>query len=64
MFNVGFNGIDPAMELTITHGVRQCHVEIILRGDRWKFALRIEKVIRKGSFEAFYGRACANVLGA
>jgi len=50
------------MELAIAHGVRQRHVEIILRGDRWKLALRIEKVIPKGSFEIFYGRTGANVL--
>jgi hypothetical protein len=51
------------MQLTITHGIRQRHVEIILRGDRWKPALRIEKVIRKRSFEGFYSQTSANVLG-
>jgi hypothetical protein len=50
------------MQLAIAHGVRQRHVQIILRGNRWKLALRIEKVIRKGSFESFYGRTDANVL--
>jgi hypothetical protein len=50
------------MQLTIAHGIRQRHIEIILRGDRWELALRIEKVIHKGSFEAFYSQTGANVL--
>ena len=47
------------MQLAIAHGVRQRHTEVILRGDRWKLALRIAKVIRKGSFESFYGQTGA-----
>ena len=62
MLEVGFNRIDPAVQLAIAHGVRQRHVEIIFRGDRRELALHVEKVIREGSFKGFYTQASAIVL--
>jgi hypothetical protein len=50
------------MQLTIANRIRNRQVEIILRGDRRKLALRIEKVVRNGSSETFRTQASANVL--
>ena len=52
-FKVSFSCIDRTMQKAVAHGVCQRHVEIIFRGDRRKLSLRVEKVIRKGSFEGF-----------
>jgi len=50
------------MQLTIAQRIRQSHVEVILRGDRRKLALGVEKVICKCSFEGFYSQTGAIVL--
>jgi hypothetical protein len=50
------------MQLSIAHRIGQSHVEIVLRSDRRKLALRVEKIFHKCSFDGFYSQTGSIIL--